>query len=78
MGRDNPISELDLEDDFLFSFSKNLFVYDTPKVISYDSGDLHKSKLPFIPYKKIPTQYYYRYSQYKKQTALNMKYFRRL
>lgn len=69
MGRDTPISELDLEDDFLFSFSKDLFVYDTPKLISYDSGDLHKSKLPFIPYKKIPTQYYYTYSQYKKQNS---------
>ena len=67
MGRDTPISELDLEDDFLFSFDKDLFVYDTPKLISYDSGDLHKSKLPFIPYKRIPVRDYYYASIYRRR-----------
>ena len=74
MGRDNPISELDLEDDFLFSFSKNLFVYDTPEVISYDdSGDCTRASFRLFHTKDTNSVLLYTYSDIKNKTALNMK-----
>lgn len=61
MGKNNPISQLDLEDDFLFSFDKDLF--DRGETITVSCNDnnykLNKSKLPFIPYQKIDCFRYY-------------------
>ena len=54
MGDNVYLNSLATEEDMLFSFSKNLFVYNQPaKVVSCAENTLNRSKLPFMPYRNI-------------------------
>ena len=60
MGANNPLSHMEIEDDVLFSFSKDFFVYNQPAtVVSCADNTLNRSKLPFMPYQKMPSRHYY-------------------
>lgn len=60
MGDNVYLNSLATEEDMLFSFSKNLFVYNQPAtVVSCAENTLNRSKLPFMPYRKIDCYRYW-------------------